>query len=81
MDRLLQLNHQTGEVETEEYQRLKSRIVSKMALPYQYESLPRESVGVGHGNTAAATAAVMTALEEADINVASDEKQVFLELV
>ena len=39
LNRLLQLN-QTDDVTTEEYQRLKSRILSQMSLPFQYESLP-----------------------------------------
>ena len=39
LNRLLQLN-QTDDVNTEEYQRLKSRILSQMSLPFQFESLP-----------------------------------------
>lgn len=42
LDRLLQLN-QTGDVECEEYQLLKSRILSKMSLPFHYMSLPKAS--------------------------------------
>jgi hypothetical protein len=42
LDRLLQLS-QTGDVETEEYQLLKSRILLQMSLSFQCISLPKTS--------------------------------------
>lgn len=66
LDRLLHLN-QTGDVQTEEYRRLKSCILSKMALPKNCGARP-----VG-------TTAVMPGVE-ADTETC-DETQVYIEIV
>jgi hypothetical protein len=77
LERLLQLN-QTGNVETEEFQLLKSSILSKMSLPFQCELSPK------HNNTNGArpvvSAAVLTGVG-ADNHGAGDRKQVLMELV
>ena len=55
LDRLLQLN-QSGDIEIQGYQLLKSRILLKMSLPFQYASRPETS----HDPRSDATIAVMT---------------------
>ena len=73
LNRLLQLN-QTEDVRTEEYQLLKLRILSRMSLPFQYVSLPRN-----HGARPVPSIAVMTTVK-ADTG-AVDERQGFMEIV
>ena len=78
LDRLLQLN-QIGDVETEEYQRLMLRILSKMSLPCQYEALSKKT---GPGASAPATATTPTVPVHTDNNDADvDKKQVRMEIV
>jgi hypothetical protein len=66
LNRLLQLN-QTDDVKTEEYELLKSRILSKMSLPKNCRARPVGST------------AVMTSVE-ADTDIC-DENQVFMQIV
>lgn len=78
LDRLLQLNQQSCDVNTEEYQLLKSRILSKMSFPFQYESIHKWNT-TGVQPEAAAT--IMTAVAANDHGAGADIKRAFMEIV